>query len=205
MLGEHEVLRPRLDRVGIDNIAAAACVVEHLVEAGYRRIAALGVNDMANGQLRYEGYCKALAAAGLRPVGRLAVQVDNWSRHDGYVATGRLLDSRGHRPDAIFAFNDVLAMGALRAVGARGLRIPDDIAVAGIDNLDETVYTNPPITSLAPDLDAIADRSLDLLADQQRLSGTKRRRARQEFTPFTLVIRESTTRKPTTTSATAGQ
>ncbi|MGQ4513259.1 substrate-binding domain-containing protein [Streptomyces sp. DW26H14] len=194
MLGEHDI-GDRFPRVGIDNVAAARAVVEHLVEQGCRRIVALGRNGSENGRQRAEGYRQALSAAGVRRVNWLVVPVDDWNRAQGYEAVRGLLDGSGPLPDAVFAFNDALAVGALRALDASGVRVPDEVAVAAIDDIPESAYTHPPLTSIAPDLDVIAERALSLLEEQgQRSGGGGAGSARQEATPFQLVVRESSRR-----------
>jgi DNA-binding LacI/PurR family transcriptional regulator len=119
-----------------------------------------------------------------------------------------LLEGDGPLPDAIFAFNDALAVGALRALDASGVRVPEDVAVAGIDAIQESAYTHPPLTSIAPDLDVIAERALTLLEEQmQRPAGLEEGAPSQEprtvsatvpheATPFRLVVRESSCRRP---------
>ena len=107
----------------------------------------------------------------------------------------------GPLPDGVFAFNDALAVGALRALDASGVRVPQDVAVAAIDDIQEAAYTHPPLTSIAPDLGAIAERALDLLEEQAGRpagDGAVPERAPQEPTPFRLVVRESSLHHPTT-------
>ncbi|MEW1862122.1 LacI family DNA-binding transcriptional regulator [Streptomyces sp. NPDC088194] len=170
MLGEHNV-GDHLPRVGIDNVAAARTAVEHLLAQGCRRIVALGLNGSENGRQRAEGYQQALSAAGVRRVNWLVEPVADWTRAHGYATVRRLLEGSGPLPDAIFAFNDALAVGALRALDASGVRVPDEVAVVGVDDIPECAYTHPPLTSIAPDLDVIAERALSLLDAQTRGAG----------------------------------
>ncbi|WP_343235883.1 LacI family DNA-binding transcriptional regulator [Streptomyces sp. SID10815] len=196
MLGEHSV-GDQFPRVGIDNVAAARTAVRHLVEQGCRRIVALGQNGSENGRQRTEGYRQAMSAARVRRVNWLVVPVEYWTRELGYAAVRELLEGDGPLPDAVFAFNDALAVGALRALDASGVRVPEDVAVAGIDNILEAAYTHPPLTSIAPDLDVIAERALALLEEQSGTSagpgepGAPVAAAAQEATPFRLVVRAS--------------
>jgi DNA-binding LacI/PurR family transcriptional regulator len=193
LLGEHGV-GDRFPRVGIDNVAAARTVVEHLLEQGCRRIVALGSNGSENGRERTEGYREAMAAHRVRQVNQLVVPVDDWTRKQGYEAVRELLDGEGGPlPDAVFAYNDALAVGALRALDASGVRVPDEIAVASIDDVQEAAYTHPPLTSLAPDLDVIAERALTLLDEQAGREGAAPG-GTQAPTPFRLVVRESSLR-----------
>jgi DNA-binding LacI/PurR family transcriptional regulator len=214
LLGEHGV-GDRFPRVGIDNVAAARTAVEHLLEQGCRRIVALGRNGSENGRQRTEGYRRAMDAARVRRVNRLEVPVDDWTRRHGYEAVRELLDGEddGLLPDAIFAFNDALAIGALRALDAAGVRVPGQVAVASIDDVQDAAYTHPPLTSIAPDLDVIAERALSLLdeqagadpaastdpgagaaqADAEGDAGPSPRH--QQPAPFRLVVRESSRRR----------
>ncbi|WP_406137616.1 LacI family DNA-binding transcriptional regulator [Streptomyces sp. NBC_01089] len=200
MLGEHDV-GDRFPRVGIDNVAAARTAVEHLLEQGCRRIVALGRNGSENGRQRAEGYRQALSAAGVRRVNWLVAPVKDWNRAQGHEAVRQLLEGSGPLPDAIFAFNDALAVGALHALNASGVRVPDDVALASIDNVPESAYTHPPLTSVAPDLDVIAERALTLLDEQtgRQPAGESAGPvvARRESTPFRLVVRASSQRQRT--------
>jgi DNA-binding LacI/PurR family transcriptional regulator len=194
MLGEHGV-GDRFPRVGIDNVAAARTVVEHLLDQGCRRIVALGQNGSENGRQRTEGYREALSAAQVRRVNWLVVPVEDWNRAHGYAAVRDLLEGSGPLPDGIFAYNDALAVGALRALDASGVRVPEQVAVAAIDDIQESAYTHPPLTSIAPDLDVIAERALSLL-EEQAADAPAPAAAAQEPTPFRLVIRASSLRRP---------
>src|SRR5690606_26087512 len=116
--------------VGVDNIAAAMAATEHLIALGRRRIAAVGPvpgREGGSASQRYEGYRRAMSAAGLplRPE-----PVRRFDRIQGSLAMERLLDG-DDRPDAVFCFNDLLAIGALSVVRRRGLTVPEDIALIG--------------------------------------------------------------------------
>lgn len=192
LLGESP-LGAMFDHVGIDNVAASQVAVEHLLDRGRRRIVAVGLNDeRAASAPRHEGYLAAHRAHGVPALPGIAVE--NWERPSGAHAVETLLVeySRGDRlPDAIFAFNDTLALGALRALLHHGVRVPSDIAVASIDDISEAAYATPSLTSIAPDLDALAEEALTLLDDQiaHRSSGEH---PRQVWAPFELAVREST-------------
>jgi LacI family repressor for deo operon, udp, cdd, tsx, nupC, and nupG len=190
LLGEHE-LEVDVDHVGIDNVAAARTAVGHLLDLGRRRVVALGVADAPTAGQRLRGYLDAHAERGLRPLRRLRVPATVWDRPAGATGIERVLDAAGPPPDAVFAFNDTLALGAMRAVLRRGLRIPDDIAVVGIDDVAEAEYTTPPLSSVSPDLDEIACRALDLL-DEQIGAGAGSRPPREVVTGFRLAVRGST-------------
>ncbi|MFF0344983.1 LacI family DNA-binding transcriptional regulator [Kribbella sp. NPDC004875] len=151
--------------VGIDNVAAARTVVQHLIDRGHHRILAFGNQDTETARLRFEGYRQAIAGARLG--GLLSLDFpESWSAEGAYREISALLRRRARPPDAIFAFNDSLAHGALRAIRDRGLKVPDDIAIAGIDDIVMSRFSDPPLTTIAPDLDELANRALGLLVDQ---------------------------------------
>ena len=192
MLGESR-LADTYDHVGVDNTAAARSAVEHLLDCGKRRIAALGCNERSPGAaLRRQGFEEALRDAGLEP--HAAIATPDWDRHTGAEAVDALVESGEPLPDGIFAFNDTLGIGALRALLRHGIAVPSEVAVVGIDDIDEAAYVTPSLTTIAPDLAALAEQALTLLEDQmssRRPSGNGRP-PRQEWSPFRLVVREST-------------
>ncbi|HEX8520404.1 MAG TPA: LacI family DNA-binding transcriptional regulator [Pseudonocardia sp.] len=189
LLGEHE-LGVDVDHVGIDNVAAARTAVGHLLDLGRRRVVALGVADAPTANQRLRGYLLAHEERALPPLGH-RVPAPVWDRVAGATGIDRVLDGGGPPPDAVFAFNDTLALGAMRALLRRGLRIPEDVAVVGIDDVAEAPFTTPPLSSVSPDLDEIAHYALDLL-DEQIGAGDGERPAREVVTGFGLAVREST-------------
>jgi DNA-binding LacI/PurR family transcriptional regulator len=174
--------------VAVDNVAAARTATRHLVETGRRRIAAVGdADNVGPAHRRLQGYRAALEEAGLEPDPALTVTTGGWARATGYAAVRALL-GRGTAVDALFCFNDVVAQGAIRAVADHGLRVPDDIAVVGWDDIEEAAYTTPSLTSVSPDKAAIATTAVDRLLAQ--ISGEVL--GEQEVTcGFELVVRES--------------
>jgi len=192
MLGESR-LGDTYDHVGIDNRAATYTVVDHLLDIGRRRITALGSNDRVPGALLRSTACvEALDRVGLRP--HSVVETPDWDRHSGAQAVDALVRSGEPLPDAIFAFNDTLAIGALGALLRHGISVPTQIAVASIDDIDESTYVTPSLTTIAPDLSALAERALGLLDDQMTIyrGDAPLRPPRQVWSPFRLVVREST-------------
>jgi DNA-binding LacI/PurR family transcriptional regulator len=190
MIGEHSV-DVRIDHVAIDNVLAARTAVGHLVDIGRRRIAAIGAHpSRGTAALRLAGYREALDQAGLPQSKELVRQALHYHRQNGAAAMADLLDLP-QPPDAVFCFNDLLAVGALRAIAERGLRVPQDIAVVGFDNTEEGAYSRPALTSVAPDKLAIARTAIDLV--RRRITGSAEPFTPQEVqTPFTLAVREST-------------
>ncbi|WP_226899166.1 LacI family DNA-binding transcriptional regulator [Nonomuraea phyllanthi] len=201
MLGEMRVAG--VDHVAIDDTAAARAATAHLISLGRTRIAAIGVPHVKpekSGERparrtaahRSAGYEEALTEAGLPVLPELAVPVQRYQRHDGRLAMERLLDLP-EPPDAVFCYNDLLALGAMRAVLARGLRVPQDVAVVGFDGIDEGRYATPPLTTVAPDKARIAELAVTRLLE--RVEGDQEPPAHLEA-PWRLLVDESTTGVP---------
>lgn len=189
LLGER-FLDTAVDHVAIDNVKAAATATRHLVDIGRRHIAAIGSQPSRGGTaaLRLKGFREALRDAGLPRHRDLIVPAASYHRAEGASAMRRLLSLR-HPPDAVFCFNDLLAIGAISAIRDAGLRVPDDIAVVGFDDIEEGAYSSPRLTTISPDKTAIAEAAVDLA--RQRLTDNDRPPQDVE-TPFTLTAREST-------------
>lgn len=202
LLGER-VAGKTADHVVIDNVEAARQAVSHLAGLGRSRIAAVGAQYSRTGEtarLRLAGYKSALAAAGLPFRPELVAETTSFHRHDGAAAMVRLLDA-GARPDAVFAFNDLTAIGVLRACYDRGIRVPEDVAVIGFDDLEEGRYSVPALSTISPDKDFIGQTAVrlvaDRLADSARdgstpLDGSQGFQVREVIAPHRLEAREST-------------
>ncbi|MEU1397649.1 LacI family DNA-binding transcriptional regulator [Micromonospora zamorensis] len=191
LLGERVEHGPA-DRVVIDNVTAAREITAHLIQLGHRRIAAIGsqrTDEGASARLRLAGYADALLAAGLDYDETLVAPASAWHRADGAAAMQGLLTS-GVRPDAVFCFNDTLALGALRALHEAGLRVPEDVAVVGFDDIEDGRFSIPTLSTVAPDKEKIAQLAVELLAN--RLDGDRTAPAREVSAPYRLEIREST-------------
>jgi DNA-binding LacI/PurR family transcriptional regulator len=151
--------------VAIDNRRAAREVTEHLIALGHRRIAAIGSqrNPSANtAHLRLAGYREALGEAGLPHDEALTPDTDSYHRADGAELMRRLL-ALPEPPQAVFCFNDLLALGALRTALASGLRVPQDVAIAGFDDIEDGRYSTPSLTTVSPDKAHIARVAVELL------------------------------------------
>ncbi|MGA8980471.1 MAG: LacI family DNA-binding transcriptional regulator [Pedococcus sp.] len=180
------------DHVGIDNVGAAQAAVLHLAALGRTRIAAIGIQrkrGTGTSQLRAKGYRSGLRAAGLALDESLVMMADSYHRADGHEAMLRLLD-RPDPPDAVFCFNDLLALGALHALRERGLDVPGDVAVVGFDDIEECSYSSPTLTTIAPDKARIAQLAVELLARRMTQEGAEP--PTDAKAPYELVVREST-------------
>lgn len=187
LLGEHPLALP-LDHVGIDNVSAAYTATRHLVDLGRQRIAVIGQHPTrGTATQRLAGYRKALGEAGLPEIVAPALR---YLHRDGAQAMAELL-SLAEPPDAVFCFNDMLALGAIRAAADRGYRVPDDIAVVGFDNSEHSAYSVPSLTTIAPDKAALAKAAVDLV--HRRASGDTDFPPQDVQIPFVLEVRESST------------
>jgi len=189
LLGERSKL-VTVDRVGIDSVEIARLATAHLIDRGRTRIAMIGDKDFGDRFVvseRQEGYRRALEAAGLSPAAEVQ-GVQDWTREDGVAAMEGLLD-RGDRIDAVFCANDLLALGALAALRRRGVRVPDDVAVIGIDDIEEASYSSPSLSTVMIDRTWMAEQAIRLLLT--RLDDSEV--APQQLTvPHALRVREST-------------
>ncbi len=178
--------------VSLDSVSAARAMTEHLVSLGRTRIAAIG-RESARGtaSVRLAGYRQGLDAAGLPTPPEYVVGVSEYSRAAGQAAMDQLLDLPTP-PDAVFCFNDLMAIGAMRACHERGVAIPDDVAVAGFDDIAEGRFSSPTLTTVRPDLATLVNATLDCLVaqiDEKEHPGTP-------TVPWELVPRESTLGRP---------
>lgn len=172
LLGEH-IGDSIFPQVSVDNTAAAKAATEHLIAQGCRRIAAIGAQETGPNEtavLRLAGYRAALEGAGIDYDERLVMTVDQYHRADGADAARALLDAR-HDIDGIFAFNDLLALGAMHVLITSGVRIPEGVAIIGFDDIDEARYSTPALSSVSPDTAALARRAIDLLFEEPPTPG----------------------------------
>jgi LacI family transcriptional regulator len=160
-----------VDTVLTDNQRGGCLATRHLVELGHRRIACIiGPSDLTLSAQRIRGYRQALADAGLAVDEQLIVRGD-FGFESGHEATWRLLEVP-RPPSAIFACNDVMAIGATCAAVRLGCQVPRDLSVVGYDDIPLASYTNPPLTTVAqPNYDMgvqAATMLLDQLQDATR-------------------------------------
>lgn len=162
-----EVEQNRADHVRIDSRAAAAEATRHVLSRGATRIAVVGADDdpavaTATSRLRLEGVHDALREAGIARDPALEINRLPWSMGGGADAVRTLL-ARRVAFDAIVAFTDSLALGALHTLHDNGIRVPDDVIVTGFDDVEFSKYTSPALTSVAFDRQAFAVAALSLL------------------------------------------
>ena len=180
------------DHVGIDDVAASTEAVTHLVAIGRRRIAAIGDQPYPTGeaaQLRTRGYRAAHAAAGLPVDESLIIGTTRFNRIDGATAMATLLD-RADRPDAVFCYSDLVASGAIHTLLDRGLRVPEDVAIIGYDDIEDGRYGHPTISTISPDKQAIAQLAVDRLI--MRIGGSRQVPGMELRAAHRLIARQST-------------
>lgn len=171
--------------VDIDNIGAAETITTHLLRLGRRRIGHIsGPRNTVAGEDRLVGYCNAMAEAGLSSDG--LIFEGDFNDPSGVGGAAALLD-RG--VDAIFCANDRTARGALEVLEARGVRVPEDVALAGFDDLEFAAQLDPPLTTIRQGVDQQgAEAARTLIKLLQDPAGGPRR----VLMPAELVIRQST-------------
>ncbi|MDX6246700.1 MAG: hypothetical protein QOF10_60 [Kribbellaceae bacterium] len=189
LLGERHA-GGNLDHVAVDSVQASFDATTHLISLGRRRIAAIGVGGGAGtGSVRRKGYRKALKAAGIEHDPALELAGTGYHREDG-AASMRDLLALPEPPDAVFCFNDLLALGALRTLADAGLSVPGDVAVVGFDDIEDGRFHSPSLTTISPDKEWLAENAVAVLLD--RISGSGDADRRDLTVPYTLQIREST-------------
>jgi DNA-binding LacI/PurR family transcriptional regulator len=191
LLGERLIHAP-VDHVTIDNVAGAKAATDHLIALGRTRIAAIGSQPHISGgtaALRLRGYKAALRAARIPVDGDLVIPAKSYHRPDGYAAMTALLDLP-RPPDAVFCFNDLMAIGALRALHERGHRVPQDVAVIGFDGIEEGDFYQPSLSTIVVDKTQIARLALDFL--RRRIDGGASAEPQEAYAPFKLLPRQST-------------
>jgi LacI family transcriptional regulator len=134
----------------------------HLIELGYRRIAYVGVPSyVKSGIPRRVGYQEALREHGLPLDAHLMIEEEN-SADGGYRAALSLL-SAPERATAVFAYDDVMAIGAISAFREKGLRVPEDVAIVGYDDIALAAYTNPPLSTVGQAKQAMGIKAMQML------------------------------------------
>jgi DNA-binding LacI/PurR family transcriptional regulator len=151
--------------VAIDQEAGAKVATQHLLDLGHRDVLHLaGPAPWVDARARAVGFRETMAAAGLAP---RTLWADDWSAEVGYLAGRELVDRvrrlRTTLPTAVFAANDLLALGMIHALADARVRVPDDVSVVGYDDGDGSAHFVPPLTTVAQELDELGYRCVELL------------------------------------------
>ena len=178
----------KVSHVSIDNFAASQKIVKHLLALGHRRIGLISCdNEYLSTIHREEGYRKAVLDAGIKPEDGLSIDGD-YSFKSGLRAASQLL-SLTDRPTAVFCISDIMAIGAIRAARERGLRVPEDFAVAGFDNVSFASMCDPMLTTVSQPKYDLGCTAMELLLKQ--IHG-EMKEPQDLILEFELIIREST-------------
>lgn len=196
LLGEHIQVSP-FTHITIDNRAAARTATTHLVSVGCRRIAYIGRRDSRPSDAadrRHVGYVEALTEAGMPGEAALTAQVDAFTADEGERVTAAVLEEIPDL-DGIVCSNDSVALGALAALHRAGRRVPDDVAVIGIDDIRAARFAVPALSTIAPDHDQLVDAAFTELERQLTSPPGADLPVRHVTIPAALVRRASTARR----------
>lgn len=175
----------------IDNYGGAMQMVRHLIECGHRRIAFIaGPDDNFDARERLRGYRDALATH--LPQAQEWVLPGDFDEASGHAAGGSIATS-AERPDAVFAANDMMALGCLFAFNQAGLQVARDIALAGFDDIPLARYVHPPLTTMRVDIAELGGRAMRALLDRLRDAVPAPMSA---LLAPQLIVRQSTRGKP---------
>lgn len=189
-------MRPRkgVPSVATDNYQGAVTAVQHLLDSGRKRIGHIsGPLDWWEAQERKRGWQKTLKTAGLDASDQRCAE-GNWSSKSGERAFIQLLKSFPEM-DAVFVANDQMALSVLRQACRRGIKVPDKLAVIGFDDIPESAYFYPSLSTISQDLQLVGGKAIqDVVAMIQARQGNRSVVARSRLVQSTLVVRESTVR-----------
>lgn len=184
---DRDVAGVSADTVQIDHEAGARLAANHLIELGHRKIACIsGPAAVGVSVQRIRGFRRALEEAGIAVRSDWIVEGD-FSSPGGYGAAQLLLKDP---PTAIFAGNDMMGLGVLRALAERGLKVPDDVAVIGFDNVELGQFFYPALSTVGHSVRQIGEIAARALL--QRMSGEEKARPRRLTIAPALFMREST-------------
>jgi LacI family transcriptional regulator len=177
--------------VMLDNLKAGRLAGEHLLSLGHKHLAHIGgPMEIRLARERLGGFKQTLEAHGLDGDACTVVEETTFTCQSGYVAMQQLLRHRPH-PTAVFAANDLMAIGAMRAVDEVGLRIPQDISIVGVDDIEVAAFQTPPLTTIQQPFTQLATLGVQLLLDI--LAGKELVQPQIVIEP-TLIVRQSTTK-----------
>lgn len=182
-----------LDRapwVAMDDVAAAMAMTDHLLDLGHRRIGFIeGAPDHGASALRRRGYLAALERRGMTP--RLGlIEPGRFDFGSGFEAAERLLDL-DEPPTAIFASNDEMALGAIVAAYRRGLNLPDDLSIAGVDDIAAGASIRPQLTTVRQPVREMGAAAVDMIVSREARRGAATWPPHRRL-DFQLIVREST-------------
>jgi LacI family transcriptional regulator len=176
--------------IDVDNIGGARMATEHLIRLGHRRIGTIaGPLDMTPGQDRLDGFQAVISEHHLAASDGLVAEGD-FTEASGRAAMTQLLPEK---PTAVFAASDSMAIGAIKAIRAAKLRVPEDIAIVGFDDVPSARTIDPELTTIRQPIERIGQLAVETLVDliEGRAMGKGARSARRIVLPTELVVRRS--------------
>lgn len=189
VVADRDVPQELADIVLLDNEQAGFDATRHLIDLGHTVIACItGPDDLSPSMQREKGYRRALREAGI-PYQQDQIIAGDFSFKSGEAAAQKLLSVK-HRPTAIFALNDMMAIGAMTALRKAGLSVPEDVSIVGFDNIELASAVNPALTTIAQPIDEIARQATELLI--HRLLGSRIGKNQRVILKAGLIRREST-------------
>ena len=183
-----EVTGERVGFVTSDNVEGARIAVRHLHDTGRRRIATIaGILDTSPGERRLAGYERELEALHL-PLREEYVRVGDFYAESGYQAMRELL-ALPNPPDGVFAASDLMAIGAIRAADEARVRVPEDVAIVGFDDIHYATFVSPPLTTIRQDKAALGEQAAAVLVE---MIDDPAAEPPQLMLPVELIVRGST-------------
>jgi LacI family transcriptional regulator len=178
----------------VNNRQGGYLATKYLIDLGHKRIACIsGPSQLTPSAQRVEGYRQALKEAGLAENGSLQIAGD-FRYQGGEAAMAKILES-DNKPTAVFACNDMMALGAMRAINNRGLKVPQDISLVGFDDIPISECVYPSITTIAQPIKPMADIVVDYLVERIGFKADRKRIAtpafRKTILETQLIIRDS--------------
>lgn len=184
---------PGFTVVDIDNVDGGRQATAFLVAQGHRRIATItGPREWPSAKARLEGYRRALRAGGIARHRSLVEPTPDWGLEAGRTAAARLLE-RGEPFTALFAQSDLIALGAIRELRARGLRVPEDVSVVGYDDIPVAGFVHPALTTVRQPMREVGEVAARIVLDQLAAAqeGAGGAGPERHLLPAELVIRET--------------
>ena len=178
--------------VTVDNYDGGCRATQHLIDQGYRNIGHIsGPLEFWDAEARKSGWADTLNKVGISTTDTSWVEGD-WSAASGAQAVSKLIEKYPEM-DAIFIANDQMAIGAILKLHEHGLKVPDDLAIIGYDNIPESAYNSPPLTTIAQDFQQMGAKTIEVLVEaiEAQYAGKEPLRSQAVILPSELIIRES--------------
>jgi len=178
----------RVNYVDVDNVGGARMAIEHLIRLGHKRIGTItGPLDMTPGQDRLDGFRNVMNAHRL-PVTEGLVAEGDFTEAGGRAAMVRLLREA---PTAVFAASDSMAIGAIKAIRAADLRVPEDISVIGFDDVPSAVTIEPELTTVRQPIERAGHLAVEILVNLIEGKAQEEKSTQRIVLPTELVVRKS--------------